>query len=84
MRRASCCIRLAGPARDAARGRRAAPGDGSAADTQQSHDEECGLCRGGGELLCCDGCSAAFHLACLGLAAVPAGDWLCAVCADSP
>ena len=40
------------------------------------------MCGRAGELLCCDGCRAAFHLACLRVAAVPIGDWFCAVCAD--
>ena len=60
---------------------RAGPG-GSAPESQQSHDDECGVCGRAGELLCCDGCRAAFHLACLRMAAVPPGDWFCAVCAD--
>ncbi len=49
---------------------------------QTQHEEQCGLCGGEGELLCCDGCPAAFHLACVGLAAAPEGDWFCAVCKD--
>ncbi|KAK9842445.1 hypothetical protein WJX81_000518 [Elliptochloris bilobata] len=57
-------------------------GDGGVPETQQSHDDECGVCGQGGELLCCDGCRAVFHLACLRMASVPPGDWFCAVCAD--
>ncbi|BDA46215.1 probable ATP-dependent DNA helicase MPH1 at N-terminal half [Coccomyxa sp. Obi] len=49
---------------------------------QTQHEDVCGMCRGDGELLCCDGCPAAFHLACLGLSSAPPGDWFCAVCRD--
>jgi hypothetical protein len=43
----------------------------------------CALCRGDGELLMCDGCPLSFHLHCVGLRAVPAGDWHCKVCQGS-
>lgn len=35
------------------------------------HMEVCYSCKEGGDLLCCDGCTAAFHLGCVGLEAVP-------------
>lgn len=42
----------------------------------------CVLCLGGGSLLCCDGCPAAFHMRCIGQAgALPEGEWLCPECA---
>eukprot|EP00978_Attheya_sp_CCMP212_P017056 scaffold45311_cov75-Attheya_sp.AAC.1 len=56
-------------------------------DTVNSHDA-CFLCGNGGELLICDGgdhsngCRRAFHIACVGLTAVPDGDWICSSCAE--
>ena len=47
------------------------------------HDDTCKLCGREGDLLCCDGCSAAFHLSCLSMQRAPDGDWYCAVCRDA-
>ncbi|XP_015282298.1 PREDICTED: autoimmune regulator [Gekko japonicus] len=49
---------------------------------QQKNDDECAVCRDGGELICCDGCPKAFHLACLRppLTAIPSGTWRCDSC----
>ncbi|XP_072266217.1 autoimmune regulator [Pyxicephalus adspersus] len=48
----------------------------------QSNDDECSLCKDGGELLCCDGCPRAFHLSCLvpPLTHIPSGTWRCGSC----
>lgn len=44
------------------------------------HMETCYQCNLGGELLCCDGCNCAFHMACVNLESLPQGDWFCPVC----
>ncbi|KAI3438868.1 hypothetical protein D9Q98_001284 [Chlorella vulgaris] len=44
------------------------------------HSDRCHSCGDGGELLCCDGCTAAFHLSCTGLPEVPENDWICPLC----
>uniref|UniRef100_A0A803TCF9 Autoimmune regulator n=1 Tax=Anolis carolinensis TaxID=28377 RepID=A0A803TCF9_ANOCA len=48
----------------------------------QKNDDECAVCRDGGELICCDGCPKAFHLACLvpPLTEIPSGTWRCDLC----
>lgn len=45
-----------------------------------SHISYCVQCKDGGELLCCDGCPAAYHPTCLGLTIVPDGSWFCPSC----
>lgn len=46
-----------------------------------SHISYCVQCRDGGELLCCDGCPAAYHAGCLGLHAVlQDAAWYCPSC----
>ena len=50
-------------------------------DTPASHHhDECALCGADGELLLCDGCPQAFHLACLHMQSVPPGQWYCPLC----
>ncbi|WIA08639.1 hypothetical protein OEZ85_008067 [Tetradesmus obliquus] len=45
-------------------------------------DACCWACSGGGDVLCCDGCRAVYHLACLGLSQMPGDDedFLCPLC----
>ncbi|XP_029929915.1 autoimmune regulator [Myripristis murdjan] len=47
-----------------------------------SNDDECAVCKDGGELICCDGCPQAFHLTCLDppLTCIPSGSWQCQWC----
>ncbi|XP_054691372.1 autoimmune regulator [Grus americana] len=51
----------------------------------QENEDECAACGDGGELICCDGCPRAFHLACLvpPLPRVPSGMWRCGSCVVS-
>ncbi|XP_028649154.1 autoimmune regulator [Erpetoichthys calabaricus] len=46
------------------------------------NDDECAVCKDGGELICCDGCPKAFHLNCLipPLTEIPSGTWRCQSC----
>ncbi|NXA84417.1 AIRE regulator, partial [Thryothorus ludovicianus] len=50
----------------------------------QENEDECAACGDGGELICCDGCPRAFHLACLvpPLPHVPSGTWQCGSCVE--
>ena len=54
-------------------------GDGS---ESSKHGDQCALCTEGGELLCCDTCPLAYHLACAypSLRRIPRGNWACQVC----
>ncbi|XP_038145271.1 autoimmune regulator [Cyprinodon tularosa] len=47
-----------------------------------SNDDECAVCKDGGELICCDWCPRAFHLTCLNppLTSIPSGSWKCEGC----
>ncbi|VFQ94021.1 unnamed protein product [Cuscuta campestris] len=46
------------------------------------NSDECYLCKMDGNLICCDGCPAAFHSKCVGIAnsLLPEGDWFCPEC----
>ncbi|KAF7833689.1 DDT domain-containing protein PTM [Senna tora] len=52
-------------------------------DTTDWNSDECCLCKMDGSLICCDGCPAAFHSRCVGIASdhLPEGDWYCPECA---
>jgi hypothetical protein len=41
---------------------------------------DCGIASNPAELLLCDGCDSLHHVHCVGLSAVPAGDWFCRDC----
>ena len=47
------------------------------------NSDYCCLCKIDGNLLCCDGCPAAYHSKCVGVASdlLPEGDWYCPECA---
>lgn len=51
-------------------------------ETADGNSDECCLCRMDGVLICCDGCPAAFHSRCVGVAKdlLPEGDWYCPEC----
>nr|GMD24470.1 DDT domain-containing protein PTM [Ipomoea batatas] len=51
-------------------------------ETDDWNSDECCLCKMDGNLICCDGCPAAFHSKCVGIASslLPDGDWYCPEC----
>ncbi|XP_024985187.1 DDT domain-containing protein PTM isoform X1 [Cynara cardunculus var. scolymus] len=51
-------------------------------ETADWNSDECCLCKMDGNLICCDGCPAAFHSKCVGIATnlLPEGDWYCPEC----
>ena len=61
--------------------------DDEADESADEGGEVCEVCRTGGDLIVCDGgdndggCGRAFHLECIGLRALPEGDWICKECA---
>ncbi|KAL2485484.1 DNA binding zinc ion binding DNA binding [Abeliophyllum distichum] len=54
-------------------------------ETADWNSDECCLCKMDGNLICCDGCPAAFHSRCVGVVSslLPEGDWYCPECAIS-
>ncbi|XP_073114009.1 DDT domain-containing protein PTM isoform X2 [Elaeis guineensis] len=51
-------------------------------ETADGNSDECCLCKMDGSLICCDGCPAAFHSRCVGVAKdlLPEGYWYCPEC----
>lgn len=51
-------------------------------ETADWNSDECCLCKMDGNLICCDGCPAAYHSRCVGLVSslLPEGDWYCPEC----
>ncbi|XP_038709113.1 DDT domain-containing protein PTM-like isoform X1 [Tripterygium wilfordii] len=51
-------------------------------DTTDWNIDECCLCKMDGNLICCDGCPAAYHSKCVGVAgdSLPEGEWYCPEC----
>ena len=49
---------------------------------EDEHAEFCRECKDGGELLCCDQCTSAYHIKCLKppLLEIPDGEWHCPRC----
>ena len=73
----------------------AAGGSGGAIAAEEDHGpaiiaedgnfDDCAVCGGGGELICCESCPQAYHRACLGPRAPPEDDdgaWFCPPCAE--
>ncbi|CAO2837350.1 unnamed protein product [Amaranthus hypochondriacus] len=62
------------------------PGDSLSEDVIEVVDDgnidECCLCKMDGNLICCDGCPAAYHSKCVGIVSslLPEGDWYCPEC----
>ncbi|KAK4790845.1 hypothetical protein SAY86_031258 [Trapa natans] len=51
-------------------------------DNADWNSDECCLCKMDGNLICCDGCPAAYHSKCVGIVSdlLPEGDWYCPEC----
>ncbi|KAL2941978.1 DDT domain-containing protein PTM [Bienertia sinuspersici] len=64
-----------------------APGDSCLSEDMKDevadgNSDECCLCKMDGNLICCDGCPAAYHSKCVGIVSslLPEGDWFCPEC----
>ncbi|KAL7084603.1 hypothetical protein ACP275_14G232700 [Erythranthe tilingii] len=55
---------------------------GDVIEPTDDNGDECCLCKMGGNLICCDGCPAAFHSRCVGVVSsqLPEGEWYCPEC----
>jgi len=53
-----------------------------AVEEEREECVDCGVEDNPAQMLLCDGCDACHHVACVGLAAVPSGDWFCSSCLD--
>ncbi|KAL3778650.1 hypothetical protein ACHAW5_007540 [Stephanodiscus triporus] len=56
---------------------------GKAEEEEDRHDTECHVCNDGGDLICCDGCTRAYHSNCHKpkIWELPDGEWYCMICA---
>lgn len=48
--------------------------------TKDIWNDKCEICKKKGKLLCCDSCPRVYHTKCVGLKAIPKGDWYCPEC----
>jgi len=55
-------------------------GDTSAVRGDDANQDLCGWCGDGGELICCEGCPAAYHRECVNVKEIPLGEWYCGPC----
>ncbi|KAJ8446872.1 hypothetical protein Cgig2_016182 [Carnegiea gigantea] len=53
-----------------------------AEEVADGNSDECCLCKMDGNLICCDGCPAAYHTKCVGIISslLPEGEWYCPEC----
>ena len=53
-----------------------------AEEVADGNSDECCLCKMDGNLICCDGCPAAYHTKCVGIVSslLPEGEWYCPEC----
>ncbi|KAL9250039.1 DDT domain-containing protein [Drosera capensis] len=69
--------------------RKRAPKGGISEDVEEDatdwNSDECCLCKMEGNLICCDGCPAAYHARCVGVACnlLPEGEWYCPECSTN-
>ena len=48
----------------------------------EERGDACYVCHDGGDIMLCEACPRGAHAACVGLDAVPEGEWLCSRCAE--